>query len=331
MHTRNNESPTMTSAELFDLYLNHDELKKALEANPALINEQDECGRTLLHLCAAGDGIYSGTVIKLLLSINCADFSIKDAEGNTPMHIAAYNANHREAYDNIYPMFVKECTRKNFDFNMLNERGLAVIHIATIIKFELEVGCYNFSRSCLGLLLDIAPDIDLNVLSSSGSTAFFYAIAHGKIDDATRLFDAGADPSLFGANEDRNPLVLLERIHHGNEAILNMMKETDKNKQFLIMRSNKIVFNKMYMEYCDEKLDYEDEDNLEEFVNIIQKSQLRIKEKIQPWEDLREKVLARMTASNKIGMDVFSIWKSPRDIQEQTSAPSHHATPRLTA
>ncbi len=75
--------------------------------------------------------------------------------------------------DYVFPYFVREADQRGVDFSVLNNQGQAALHFATRNAYER----WPFGhRNTVGRLLEIASEINVNVLSSSGSTALFYAI-----------------------------------------------------------------------------------------------------------------------------------------------------------
>lgn len=73
---------TRSSDELKYLVHDSDELQKALQDNPSLINEQDDEGKTLLHYAASlGLGLgssYIAPILNVLFKTPNIDFNVKD-------------------------------------------------------------------------------------------------------------------------------------------------------------------------------------------------------------------------------------------------------------
>jgi ankyrin repeat protein len=190
----------------YDLYI-------ALRSNPKIVKQQDEEGKTILHHAATIGcimGSNSASLIHyLLFTAPGIDFNIQDKNGNTPVHIAALYSEDRVTCKYIFPNYVKRAAESNFNFSTLNESGQAVLHIATRISHTDPRGIFGRVNNVENVLKN-APDTDVNVLSSSGSTAFFYAVNHMHLAEARSLLDANANPMLCGA-PDRNPLAMINK------------------------------------------------------------------------------------------------------------------------
>lgn len=198
----------MKSDEFNKLVSSPDELKAALNANPALINEQDEEGMTLLHHAAQIGHVMGSSsankILDVLFASNDLDFTIKDNAGNPPVHVAALGCEDRVTCEYVFPAFVHEAAKRGFDFATLNQDGLSVLHIATMTSYEGKGSRINNVEQ----VLDNAPDPKLNTLSSDHCTAFYYAVHNLLFDEATALLAAGANPLLYEA--DRNPFAQID-------------------------------------------------------------------------------------------------------------------------
>ncbi len=167
---------------------------------PNLLNEQDAAGRTVAHYVAERG-------LQQVLFDNDADFSIQDNQGNTPMHVMAYNC-HEKASADIFEDYIHYAAKKGFDFALLNHDGLSVLHIAAIEQYQR----FPFpAKQNIKYILESAQAndlrINLNVLSRSGSTALFYLINHCRYQEANLLLDAGVDPAKCGEGaDDRKPI-----------------------------------------------------------------------------------------------------------------------------
>ncbi len=185
----------------------------ALRFDPSVITMQDESGMTVLHY-AAKIGFTMGSssaslILHLLFTSPLVDFSIQDNQGNTPLHVAALCCEDRVTYQYVFPHFVKEAAKSGFNFSTLNNHGQAILHIAARTTYtDRRFGLRNNN---IANVLKNAPDIDLNVLSSSGSTAFFYAVNFVHLNEANTLLEAGANPNLSGA-PDRDPVAQIGEL-----------------------------------------------------------------------------------------------------------------------
>lgn len=136
--------------------------------------------------------------------------------------------------------------KRNFDFSTLNNQGQAVIHIAVRTKYDRDV----FPKYAIKEYLANAPNTNLDILSSSGSTAFYYAINHQLLTEANMLLDAGANPSIFGS-PDRNPfkeieqpLKAIEKMLKQYESVWNEYKKNKENGQFVKLNNGELVLVK---------------------------------------------------------------------------------------
>ncbi|KTC97715.1 ankyrin repeat domain-containing protein [Legionella erythra] len=198
----------MKSDEFDNLVSSPEELKAALDANPNLIKEQDEEGMTLLHHTARIGNVMGSTsasrILDVLFASEDLDFTIKDNDGNTPLHTAAWGCNDRVTCQFVFPLFVTEASKRGFDFATLGQHGQTVLHIATKISYTGNFGRHNNVENVIGN----AENPGINTLSSSGSSALYYAINHLHFDEAYSLLTAGANPLVYEA--DRDPFAMLE-------------------------------------------------------------------------------------------------------------------------
>ena len=202
------------SKEVADLALwSVDELKSALKENPNLINEQDENGMTILHYAAKiGFTLVSTSareILNELFNSQNLDFTIKNKSENTPLHLAALCCEDRVTCEFVFPAFVKEAARRGFDFSTLGQQGQSVLHIATRTSYTDARGIFGRINNVLNVLKN-AANPGLDVISSSGSTAFYYAVNFCHFAEANALLDAGANPMLYG-NKERDPLSMIDQ------------------------------------------------------------------------------------------------------------------------
>lgn len=221
-------------------------LESVLKKSPKLITEQDEDGLTLLHHAAQVGRIRNSTgaseILNVLFNTPGLDFTIKDNAQNTAVHVAALSCKDRVTCQYVFPTLVKEASKRGFDFSMLGQQGQSVLHIAT------RTSCINFGNRINNVknVLNNATDPGLDVLSSSGSTAFFYAVNHCYFDEAKTLLVAGADPMLFGS-EDRDPFAMIEEhlkvfsetlSQDEDKEIKNLIDQLDELKQEMLSISS---------------------------------------------------------------------------------------------
>lgn len=227
----------MPSNEFKNLLWSDEDLQAALKSNPNLMKEQDEEGMTLLHH-AAQIGFIMGSlnarkVLEALFKAPEIDFSIKDKNENTALHVAAYCSQERVTCQYIFPTLVKEAADHGFDFSTLGQNGQSILHIATRTSYTDPRGVFGRKNNVKNVL-DNARDPGLNTLSSSGSTAFYYAVNHCYIDEAKTLLDAGADPLLYGA-KDRDPLAMVDEHLKVFSEALTQCEYADGHKDIKIL------------------------------------------------------------------------------------------------
>lgn len=191
------------------------ELELALKENPDFITELDENGETFLHHVARM-GCLMGTsnalkILEVLFSLSNINFNIKDINGNTPLHLAALYCSDRVTCKCVFPALIKKASECGFDFSTLGQGGQSVLHIAAKVSY---VDRRRFFEARVNSVLNVIKNVKdpgLNVLSSSGSTALYYAINHLHFEEAESLLDAGANPGLCGSSE-RNPFTMIEEL-----------------------------------------------------------------------------------------------------------------------
>ncbi len=175
--------------------------------NPDIFKLQDENGQTILHY-AAKIGLISGygnslSYLKKLFQFSGIDFTIQDDAGNTALHIVAFHCSERTTYEAVFECFVSAAVKQNFNFNILNNDGQAVIHLAARFSY-LHPAFMTRGNTIKKLLTAAKYAVNVDTLSSSGSSALFYAINNLNYDAANSLLDAGANPNACG-NPARNP------------------------------------------------------------------------------------------------------------------------------
>jgi ankyrin repeat protein len=198
------------SDEFKKLIKSAESLESALGSNLCLINEKDEDGMTLLHH-AAGIGLYLGStsaseILNVLFNTPGIDFNITDVRGNTPLHLAAYYSMDRVTCNFVFPSYITEAVKHKFDFSKLGDEGKSVLQMAALNFYDRARRSTNVKH-----ILTNAPDPGLNVLSTSGATAFFYSLCKGNFEDAEALMNAGANPILFGSL-DQDPMQKIEEF-----------------------------------------------------------------------------------------------------------------------
>jgi hypothetical protein len=115
--------------DLLDLISNKDAFISALNANPNIINQQDNDEMTVLHHAGTLGKIMGSNSISQIFEVlfdesMCPnlDFTLKDAHGNTPLDIAAMCCHERVTCNYVFPTFVNEADQRGVDFSTLNPR-----------------------------------------------------------------------------------------------------------------------------------------------------------------------------------------------------------------
>ncbi|MGB6976836.1 MAG: hypothetical protein WBE18_05215 [Gammaproteobacteria bacterium] len=209
-------------------------LKDAIEKDTDLIKAQDKEGMTLLHHAAMiqkfrnlEDRSELGEILAILFQASGIDFSLQDSEGNTPVHVAALVCEDEITCRYIFQQFVIKAATLGFNFSTLNKKGHSVLHIATQFSYTDSRKAYESRRiNNVAIVLENAlrRGLDVNVLSNSGSTAFYYAIDCLHLVEANSLLDAGANPLLYRA-EERDPFAKIKELI---DRLTNAQNEKDK-------------------------------------------------------------------------------------------------------
>lgn len=130
----------MTS--LGDLTFNENELRMVLEKDPNIVTLQDADGMTLLHHAARLGLVLGSTsiskIFEVLFQASGLDFCIKDTRGNTPVHMAAICSYERVSCQYVFPYFVREADKRNYDFSTVNKNGNSVLEIAMRVSYDIS-------------------------------------------------------------------------------------------------------------------------------------------------------------------------------------------------
>lgn len=160
-------------------------------------------GRAVLHYAAEiGKSLLSNYQIEETLDrlfLHPIDFSIRDNEGNTPLHLVVIACKkHPTTTKHVLPRFLRAAKANGFDFNLLNNEGFSVLHLAKRSSFHAMQDFKHYDLIQIMLLEIGEENLDLNVLSKEGRSTLFYALEDGSLNTALILLDAGADPCANG-------------------------------------------------------------------------------------------------------------------------------------
>ena len=135
--------------------------------------------------------------------------TLKDQDGNTPLHFAAYRGN----ID-----IINELIKRGCDIEIKNNSGLTVMHMAAqgdrpnvLVYFKekynlnyndkdysgstpLHWACYMSSENALNYLISWIDDV--NVIDNKGQTPLHIAIFSDRINIIKKLLNKGADTSI---------------------------------------------------------------------------------------------------------------------------------------
>lgn len=285
----------------------------ALYNDPSIVNLQGDDGKTILHH-AAKLGLIMGSnsaalIHDQLFNAPLTDFTIQDEDGNTPVHIAALYCDDRVTCDYVFPNFARTAAKRGFDFSVLNHQGQAVIHIATRNAYEFGA---SGRRNTVARLLDIAPDININVLSSSGATALYYAINWRRLDEADCLLAAGADPSIFGS-PDRDPVNMVQQHIDTQNRYLSLIQASRSNERGVLTDENKAFLTEIY------KVNYQREPDSDElaffadsFLSQMKGNLKNIQTEIETLKSLKQRlqtsIVTKQQESDVGRNEKFTFW-----------------------
>lgn len=216
-------------------------LFRALRTDPAIVNQQDEDGMTILHHAVLQSPISTGfsveLILKLLFAMPNLDLNIPDKNGSTALHAAAYRSSNRTTRVHLFPALVDEAIKKKFNFNSLDKDGNAIIHLAYDHRRALAPlkGYVEYCTAIDELLIPIETIklLGINVLSSDGETVLFKAVSTLCIEVAHNLLMADANPAIFGTN-DKSPIDEITKFIEGRSMLIQLA-ETYATDKFISM------------------------------------------------------------------------------------------------
>lgn len=286
----------LASAEELQLEIDH----YAKEHNGEnLVNLQDRDGQTLAHHIAANPGGFLDPGLVSILLKNKPDFSIKDKEGNTPLHIITFICHHRDAAP-IFMDFVQYAAKTQFDFSSLNNEGLSVLLIASFTAYHnsLRLGPMS-NKSTVAYILAAAKKhdcaINLDVPSTeTGATALYHLLDKCRFLEAKMLIEAGA--SLTGQGDaavNKSPyshlLQMLREFkyeYRGNPRcdqrfVIAGVAALEEIKEMMDARLKSSPDTAHLVEDVDKK----EEEALQHFINSLQEVSLMMSNNPEPSEE----------------------------------------------
>jgi len=136
------------------------------------INAKDAQGQTALHILCSNPAPQTSEVISILKENN-ADFNVTDANGNTPLHLAAEQKNVQ-----VVEQILDIAKDQNLDFNAPNQAGKIVTEISTCpticqkISLTRMEHSFGAKKSRLATVVGLEwfnwNDLDLHVICPHG-------------------------------------------------------------------------------------------------------------------------------------------------------------------
>lgn len=118
--------------------------------------------------------------LNILLQLSDLDFSVKNEQGNTPIHHAAVIEDQV-----ILPYFIEQGLQRGFDFSIKGEKGLTALHLAA------QFGHQSF---VLSVLKSKNIKNEINLLSDEGASVLYYALEKSlSYNYSKSLVEAGAN------------------------------------------------------------------------------------------------------------------------------------------
>lgn len=216
---------TITENDILELESRPIALYVATRSVPGIVNLRDELGRTLAHHIA-GCGFCrkdrsARELVRVLLSAPQLDLTVRDSDGNTPVHAAAYYAGERVNATVVLPAFLKHADSNGFDFSQRGAAGKTVLQMAVM---------NDQPAAAVEAVLRNVPNPAIDVLSATGGSALFYAINGQHLDVAVTLMKAGAS-SRNWADQAHSPSAELKRLRAiAGQALLRHQQQNHPDK-----------------------------------------------------------------------------------------------------
>uniref|UniRef100_A0A2M4AAH1 Putative cask-interacting adaptor protein caskin n=1 Tax=Anopheles triannulatus TaxID=58253 RepID=A0A2M4AAH1_9DIPT len=206
------------------IYAENAELVRKLVANlpPPYLNIQNDAAHTALHLAVLMD--QPKTVRRLVLA--GASLTVRDAYGNTALHLACGQSNLLCAKELLTPLSASEMQQHHVvgvkvpqNLELWNYDGKTCVHLAAetgsiaILKCLIDAGANINAREgksghsalhisieqgneeLANFLLDECPRVALDMETYAGLTAYQLALLQNKMLIAKQLTTRGADPT----------------------------------------------------------------------------------------------------------------------------------------
>lgn len=165
----------------------YEELRNLVRNNPDIIDEQNEEGNTLLHIAAFNN---DDRIAQLLLLRYHANPNIYDNDGYGALHVAA---------DLLNPEMLELLLAAGANPNAQNSEQSTPLHMALkSSQGENEESDGDDTLRCVNLLLDAGANP--NILADDGYTPLHTAVFHDQISSIRSLLDRGANSTIRNAN-----------------------------------------------------------------------------------------------------------------------------------
>lgn len=229
--------------DMLGLAMDAQRLRTALHCVHGIENMPDDQGNTLAHV-VSGCGAFldpekARAACDVLTAAPGLDLTIRNAQGDTPLHFAVACANHPVNATVVLPAFITRAASAGFNFQSHDRYGMTVLQRAVRSgNAEAIDQLLYWQRNGTGV------DVGLDALSGAGGTALCHALSLYRFDIAQKLVDAGANttdcyidnlpPRLWLSNA-LGPLDALRRTYatSGNDAAPAMAELVDQGNALL--------------------------------------------------------------------------------------------------
>lgn len=214
-----NQSKLDSSHNRLSTLLTPSQLREAIETDPTIVNIQFEQGETVAHRAVragCGDEFFS------VLFESKVDLSIKDVNGLTPVHTAAYGS---DCHDNsVLSRYLEAAVKQGFNFAAQDVEGNTVLH--AVVGKGKSHSMIPLSYANVSIIMKLIPDIDLDAVNSKGYTSLQLALLNGNFNAAKYLVACGAN---------------LTKSYGNNPSALDMLGDTIFEKLMLRQLDKELV------------------------------------------------------------------------------------------